>query len=104
MSEAELKASVCSTCGNTFGWHEESNPRHPFAALGTQSVLADTRRDERPAQTDSGPIVRTSTPFDPVLRLALIDAGVITPDDLDKADKKIRQLTQGLGRPDHDSE
>jgi hypothetical protein len=37
-----------------------------------------------------------SLPFDPVLRQALIDAGVITPRDLTVAEEKIRSVTAGI--------
>lgn len=32
-------------------------------------------------------------PFDPVLRQALVDKGILTPDDLKNAEAKIRMIT-----------
>lgn len=76
----------CSMCGNSRLWHNEHNPRHPF--MTDEGPL-------RPPESTSG-VRPTSMPMDPVLRMALIDAGVITTDQLDAAEKKIRFLTGGL--------
>jgi hypothetical protein len=37
-------------------------------------------------------------PFDPVLRMALIDKGIITPDDLRTAEEKIHATTIAVTR------
>lgn len=52
------------------------------------------RESEKPTVTARA---APSLPFDPVLRLALIDKGVITPEDLTTAEKKIVTLGGGSG-------
>jgi hypothetical protein len=56
--------------------------RHPFTPPGVAQSL------EAPEQTG---FVRTAQavdmPFDPVLRMALINKGVLTPDDLTEAER-----------------
>lgn len=70
----------CPTCGQTREWHEANNPRHSFGGkLG---------------QTPMRPQVKAAPwPFDPVLRQALVDKGIITPEDLTAAEAKIRAIS-----------
>jgi hypothetical protein len=82
---------VCTTCGNTAEWHRINNPRHRFSAVNdglNTFAPEDSTPDSR--------VVPMTMPFDPVLRMALIDKGVITVADLDAADAKIKHLTGGL--------
>jgi hypothetical protein len=100
----------CETCGNTADWHAANNPRHPFndgTVPGSEIFGVKLPGGGRgPVGSVDG--VETALtlhqqtpqwPFDPVLRQALIDKGVLTPDDLSEAERKIRavtaQFTQG---------
>lgn len=101
----------CHTCGNTYGWHLETSPVHPFntGESGATAFLRsrrdrDTQRGvERSQRGPETPSV-APFPFDPVLRQALIDAGVLTADDLVRAEMKIRAVTgmfnQSMGEGD----
>jgi hypothetical protein len=70
----------CTTCGRTRVWHQENKSRHAFnGKLG---------------QTPMRPQVKAAPwPFDPVLRQALIDKGILTPEDLTAAEAKIRAIS-----------
>lgn len=97
--------AVCQTCNKP---HDENwQPRHPFndgslpfsATFGKRR--ADGSRGPVPdAQGGSegavGPVTQPLAapwPFDPVLRQALIDKGVLTPDDLRNAEATIRAVS-----------
>lgn len=78
---------VCRTCKNTRAWHSANHPRHPFKPEHTGST-----------PTLDGPNVAVTTlhvPHDPILRLALINKNVITPDDLADAEKTFKYLNGG---------
>src|SRR3954451_13360080 len=84
----------CHTCQRTRLWHEVHTPVHPFndGQAGAKALLGsrrgtDTQRGRNEAQ---GP---TQFPFDPVLRQALVDAGVSTPQQLRDAEEKILAVT-----------
>lgn len=72
---------VCTTCGQTLGWHKANNPRHEFN--GPLKV-------EKP-KTVVG--AAPQWPFDPVLRQALVDKGILTVQDLADAEAKIRAVS-----------
>ncbi len=86
----------CHTCGQSGEWHQINQPRHPFndgnlatAETFGQRVPGGTQRP--PAASE--PVTESPWPFDPVLRQALIDKGVLTPDDLVRAERTIRAVT-----------
>lgn len=90
----------CIICGRTQGQHGDLV--HAFAPPGVpvRTSQFDRRRpkgDRRgntpntPAQT---PVNITQTPFDPVLRQALLDKGILTLDDLENARRKIAAMTE----------
>lgn len=106
---------MCKICGNP----EDNHPyRHMFTPEGTP---IDTRQFDRKrfstrpggddmsqgipsAQGAAEQPVRSRlnasrVPFDPVLRMALIDAGVITVEQLQEAEKKIAVFTQHVTQP-----
>jgi hypothetical protein len=89
------KSAVCTTCGNTAQWHRINNPRHRFSSVN-DGLNAFAPEDSTPDGEGTGRVVPMTMPFDPVLRMALIDKGVITVADLDAADAKIKHLTGGL--------
>lgn len=87
----------CQTCRNTYAWHEENNPVHPFndgqagakAFLGSRRVR-DPQTGRKVAQQGSQTPPTVVWPSDPVLRVALMNAGVITADDLRRAEEQLR--------------
>lgn len=90
----------CATCDNTRSWHEGARPLHPFNAgeAGATAFLEPRHRRGRPGAQDesqgrriSSP--RPSMPMDPVLRQALVDKGILTPQDLRDAEEKIHAVT-----------
>ena len=89
----------CSTCGES---HVELAargvvPKHPFndGSLPFKATFGDRNRtdDWKPAQRGAERPTTQGWPFDPVLRQALIDKGVLTPDDLRNAENKIHQMS-----------
>ena len=91
----------CATCGNTWAWHDIAKPRHSFndgslPASATFGGQRDRRTGEprTTAQRGSETVLSAMPwPHDPVLRQALIDKGVLTPDDLTNAEAKIRVVS-----------
>lgn len=100
------KGPVCKTCNRS---HEEEGyrPMHGFND-GTLPMSATFGRPG-PAGRTGGVLhaepeiqVVPAWPFDPVLRQALIDKGVLTPEDLTEAERKIRLVTgQAMGGEDN---
>lgn len=86
----------CKFCQQTRQWHDDNNPKHPFndgtlphsAAFGVRR--SDGSRGPAPSR---GNVPPPAWPFDPVLRQALIDKGLLTPEDLTVAENKIRAVT-----------
>jgi hypothetical protein len=94
---------MCWTCGKS---HEQLAregviPKHPF---NDGSIPASETFGKRLASGDRTPpgggpitpmetVVEAQWPWDPVLRQALINKGVLTPDDLQKAEAQIRAVT-----------
>lgn len=99
----ELPVGTCHTCGKP---HEgDYRPRHPYndGTLGASETfgkrLASGDRTQPVTVTQQDGMTQSvglQWPFDPVLRQALIDKGVITPDDLIEAEKKIRAVTSAV--------
>lgn len=97
MSEDEVLCQVCNVP------EREHNARHAFTPPGTRVDTAQFARrrrkfpvegnDTRGNVPSSYSVSQSATPFDPVLRQALIDAGVITVAQLDEARKKIEAIT-----------
>lgn len=73
---------TCRTCNRPHGV-DGYNPRHPFNGLTSSEPAQDV--DVKP--------VPARWPFDPVLRQALIDKGVLTIDDIRDAEAKILMVT-----------
>lgn len=97
----------CHTCGRSQQWHKENNPIHPFndGAAGATGFLGKRgdrthQRAGNASQQGSQDPPRVVWPTDPVLRIALMNAGVITADHLRVAEEQLRTamgevLTQG---------
>lgn len=83
---------ICQTCHKTHPWPDGTVPRHKFNPGGSQ--FQELAADKKPL-----PEVKESQwPFDPVLRQALIDKGILTPEDLFNAEAKIRAVTAQFTR------
>jgi hypothetical protein len=73
-------------------------PRHPFSGIMSFKKRPDGTTsgvpvEDAPASVVPAPGTPMTMPFDPVLRQALIDAGIITPQQLDDAQRKIAAIT-----------
>lgn len=88
----------CQTCGQTFGWHQ-ANPqtRHPFndGQDGATDFLKrrggrDPKRDRSSDQGASETPLIAGFAHDAVLRIALINRGILTPADLVVAEEQLR--------------
>lgn len=91
-------ARRCETCGQTRGWHKENAPRHPFnfgqdgaTAIFKRREGRDPKRDDKTAQRGSQPPLIAGFAHDAVLRIALINAGVVTPAGLMVAEEQLRE-------------
>lgn len=99
----------CHTCGNSLEWHEQQEGivRHPFnnGSLPHSATFGQRRADGsrgRVPDAQRGSQVPSPWPFDPVLRQALVDKGVLTVEDLQEAETKIRTITSTVhGTVDH---
>lgn len=108
----------CSLCSQTEAWHKEHRPKHPFATEGQEipplngaterkrreamaNAAAEERMATRRGAATSGPITEMTPsptihwPSDPVLRMILVEKGLITTDDLDSAEKRLRAISGG---------
>jgi hypothetical protein len=92
-----MTTTKCQTCGNTWEWHEKNSPRHPFndGSMGA-SVTFKKKHQQNPS------VVPSSMPFDPVLRQALINKGVLTVEDLRDAEAQISVVTNLFTRESND--
>lgn len=91
---------VCQTCSQTRKWHQdqpEGAVRHEFndGSIPVSATFGRKDRRQRPGEerTVQGRVEVQPWPLDPVLRQALINKGVITPDDLRHAEAQIRAVT-----------
>jgi hypothetical protein len=75
--------ALCSTCGNTWQWHQDHKPRHDFVNAGEEAKL----------QQPTPPLPAPKS-GDPILRLALIKTGVILEKDLDEAQLWLNEAIQ----------
>ena len=76
---------ICQVCSQTEGWHRQHNPMHSFVAEGEAPRLGVPPDPIPPPTTMRG---------DPILRLALLKAGVITEPDLATAEKWMRTAAE----------
>lgn len=81
----------CKTCQQTRLWHDNNNPIHPFndGQAGATAFLNRTHNrpgNDAPRRSEGPQVI----PSDPVLRIALINRGIITPADLAAAEEQLR--------------
>jgi hypothetical protein len=99
MSSSE--SVTCITCANSGpaddvpSWHSFRHPLKTAEAVDVPNVFGK-KPVSSSGQADAGPqvsLVQSSMPFDPVLRQALINKGVLTPQDLRDAEATIAVVT-----------
>jgi len=94
MSEHNRDA-VCKMCSNTYGWHKDNNPRHPFVPLESNETMPLTKKDRQKQQKT---VLQTREwPADPILRIALIDKGLLSMADIIAAEQKLREAADNGG-------
>jgi hypothetical protein len=95
MTTTQSEDDVCQTCGKTLGWHRENDTRHPFNFGQDGATDFLKRRGARDPQRDGkSPQRGAEMPLmggDPVLRIALINRGVLSPADLIVAETQLRE-------------
>lgn len=101
----DMSPDVCHTCGRRHT--DDFQPRHPFndgsvpasATFGHRAPDGVRRHRSGPQRGAEGPQnvdPIAVAPFDPVLRQALVDKGILTPQDLRDAEEKIRAVTSAF--------
>lgn len=99
---------ICLDCSNTRQWHREHRPKHMFRSDPDQPALTPTGRSSALGKNDTlspgriqamPPSAQIHIPMDPVLRLALIDAGILTLEQLEAAEKKAASLGLAVAKP-----
>lgn len=107
--ESNQPVVLCEICARPFSpTHDANAPgftsRHTFAPAGSRVDVSQfgpkrSERDDRGRDRGArhpGAYSASQQPFDPVLRKALIDKGVITVEDLDNASREIQAFTQAV--------
>jgi hypothetical protein len=81
-------------CGQTRKWHNNNTVRHPFNATAASlnekpRIVAESPEYGIPPHMREQPSIdlRRATLIDPVLRMALVNAGVITVEQIDAAQR-----------------
>lgn len=99
----------CRSCGQTFRWHLDNETRHPFNSGQDGATDFLKRRGGRdPQRRGSNGQRGSETPqivspgHDPVLRIALINRGILTPADLVVAEEQLRAALMEV-QPDGES-
>lgn len=75
----------CLICGKDEQWHRENNPAHAFSLDG-RLTRAQRQPDAKPVSQERP---RIQGGGDPVLRMALIRKGIITPEDLTQVEDEL---------------
>lgn len=90
---------LCTVCNHEKEWHR--GVVHPFTPPGVEWDMRVTSSGQSPdpirvdGEPDGNVAVRLMRgPIDPVLRMALVDKGIITPEELQAAEAKMGTVTQ----------
>lgn len=75
----------CDICGKDEKWHRENDSAHAFATDGRLIRRAQSQSNDPSSQNRP----RINTGGDPVLRMALIRKGIITPEDLTQVEDEL---------------
>lgn len=94
---------ICRTCGQTLGWHQENNPQHPFRDNG--DLLPDGLGKKDQQKKLKTRVEVRDWPHDPVLRIALVNKGILTMADIEAAEQSMREAAENgnvvrLSRPE----
>lgn len=99
---------LCGTCGKSFAWHRDNVPKHPFNAGQDGATDFLKRRGGREPQQRASTAQRGPESLqmagDPVLRIALINRGILTPADLMVAEMQLRDALLAVQREGNDAE
>lgn len=68
--------NLCQVCNLSWDWHQEHKPKHRFIGVDETPILVEDKPPPTPTVSRAG---------DPVLRLALIHAGILTEGELTQA-------------------
>lgn len=98
---------MCQICRCPESEHDGIDIRHVFTPEGQRVDVAQFAPNKRKTREhDDDTLTRvlsahsvSQRPFDPVLRTALIDAGVLTIQDLENAERKINLMTAEVTAP-----
>lgn len=85
MTTMSLKMPSCSICGKDERWHRENEVLHAFSLDG-RLKKAESPPPSKPVSQERP---KVNIQGDPVLRMALIRAGVITPEDLTQVEDEL---------------
>lgn len=89
---------TCTVCHKTERNHGSTRHRFTTGRVDMSELFPKRPGDPAQGHTPTGASQAVtgalSVPFDPVLRLALIDAGVITPEQLAAAQAKMQAMNQ----------
>ena len=75
----------CLICGKDEQWHRDNQPNHDFSIDGRLTKRAPSQASDPSSQNRP----RINMGGDPVLRMALIRKGVITPEDLTQVEAEL---------------
>ena len=91
----------CTVCGNNLVWHIDNGARHPYTPEGVEWNMSMHHTTQTAHPSSEAPVMRvlTNGPVDPVLRMALVDAGVITPEQIKRAEEDYKRTMNMLGLP-----
>jgi hypothetical protein len=99
-------ADKCTLCERTMREHkaaeEAGEVHHKFAGPG--QGLSHVSGEKIPSKGDlPAPKIVSGPPFDPILRTILIEKGVISVEDLEKAEKLLQAtgVIRNHGHPQH---
>src|SRR6478735_1806254 len=78
-------ADECKLCGNDYAWHRDNieTLQHRFVPRDGSLAKLNDNREKKP----TAPVQPQG---DPVLRIALLKAGIITPDQLQDAENDLK--------------
>lgn len=86
-----MSEPLCSMCGVTEANH--TGRRHPFVPEGQHAGTDWLKQKQTTPEESAAPQPQMSSlPFDPVLRLALINKGVLSTDDLTSAENQLKSI------------
>lgn len=86
---------ICRTCGQTRAWHDENRPQHPFRDSGDLRPDGLGKKDQKEKQKTRVEV--REWPHDPVLRIALMNKGILTMADIEAAEHSLREAAKNDG-------